>query len=231
MGKSGILKGDAEEWGESLGRTETDGMEQNKKNLPWVTVGLVTVNAIVFLLADLVFFREQGKFMYYLAMNPVLVTEHGEYWRLITSMFYHFDIEHVLFNMLSLYFVGAMLEPFFGKVRYTVLYFVSGLIANAVTILYYSWIAKEGASIVFSAGASGAVYGLIGAYAGVMVFFKDRLSKEEKIRLPLMILVLLFGNLSQEGVGHAAHFGGFFAGALIGVGYCMYLRKQQERRQ
>ena len=206
-------------------------MNQKEKKLPWVTIFLVVINAVVFLLTDLIFFREQESIAYYMAMNPMVVTKYGQYWRLITSMFYHFDIEHLLFNMLPLYFVGAMLEPFFGKVRFLGLYVVSGFFADATTILYNSIIVKENAQTVFAAGASGAVYGLIGAYVGVMVFFKDRLSKEEKIRLPLMVLILLFGNLSQEGVGHAAHFGGFIAGLVMGLMYCVYLRKRKEKRR
>lgn len=202
---------------------------QEKRKLPWVTTILVAVNVVIFLLTDLVFFGEQDRIGYYMALNPVLVTKYGEYWRLITSMFYHFNIEHVLFNMLSLYFVGAMLEPFFGRVRFAILYFASGLLADVATIIYNSLIVRENAEVVFSAGASGAVYGLLGAYVGIMVYFRERLSKGDRIRIPLMVLILLFGNISQEGVGHEAHFGGFIAGALLGLLYCMYLRKRKEK--
>ncbi len=204
--------------------------KKRKQKLPLVTIILVIINAVIFLLTDFVFLEAQGKIFYYMTMNPVLVTEYGEYWRLLTSMFYHFDIEHVLYNMLALYFVGAILEPFFGKVRFLVLYFASGLFAEVVSILYNSVIVKANAGVVFSAGASGAVYGLMGAYVGVLVFCREQLSREEKIRIPLMVAVLLFGNLSQEGVAHEAHFGGFFAGLLLGFGYCLYMRKHRKRR-
>lgn len=204
---------------------------KNKKSLPWVTIALVAVNVVVFLITDLILFREQNKVVYYMAMNPFLVTKHGEYWRLFTSMFYHFNIEHVMFNMLSLAVVGAILEPFFGRVRFIILYFVSGLLADVATIIYNSLIIRENAESVFAAGASGAVYGLLGAFVGILLFMRERLTKEERIRLPIMVFLLLFGNISQKGVGHEAHFGGFFAGALLGIGYCIYLRKRQDRER
>lgn len=203
--------------------------ERNKKSLPWVTIALVAVNVVVFLITDLIFFREQNKVVYYMAMNPILVTKHGEYWRLLTSMFYHFNIEHVMFNMLSLAVVGAILEPFFGRIRFIILYFISGLLADVATIIYNSLIIRENAESVFAAGASGAVYGLLGAFVGILLFMRERLTKEECIRLPIMVFLLLFGNIFQKGVGHEAHFGGFFAGVLLGIGYCIYLRNRQDR--
>lgn len=214
--------------GQRFREMEMDGMNRAAgQRLPLMATLLVTVNVVIFLLTDFFFFQEQEKLAYYMAMNPVLVTKYGEYWRLFTSMFYHFDIEHVLFNMVALYFAGTMLEPFFGKWRYLLLYFASGLFADVASVFYYSVIARENAEVVFAAGASGAVYGLIGAYVSVMLFFRERLSREEKIRIPLMVFVLLFGNLSEKSIGHAAHFGGFIAGGLLGFGYCVYLRKRR----
>lgn len=207
-------------------------MDTQKKNgLPWVTIILVVVNAVVFLLADLVFFRKQDMFVYYMALNPALVLEEGEYWRLFTSMFYHFNIEHIMFNMLMLYFAGAFLEPFFGRIRFFILYFASGLLADAASIIYNSVIVSENAETVFAAGASGAVYGLLGAFSVVLVLSRKTLPVEERRRVPLMIFFLLFGNIFSKNVGHAAHFGGFFAGALLGAGYWLYLQRWREKEQ
>ncbi len=204
---------------------------EEKKRLPLITTLLVIVNAIVFLIADFVFFQEQERVVAFMALNPALVLEEGEYWRLFTSMFYHFNIEHVMFNMLMLYFSGAILEPFFGRLRFFILYFVSGLLADAALIIYNSVIVGENAEIVFAAGASGAVYGLLGAFSAILLLLRDKVPGEERRRLPLMVFLLLFGNIFNKSVGHAAHFGGFFAGAVLGAGYCMYLRRWQGGEQ
>lgn len=204
-------------------------MEQKEKNRrPLITTILVVVNAVVFLITDLVFFHEQNRIVYYMALNTELVLNKGEFWRLFTSMFYHFDIEHVMFNMLMLYFVGVIIEPFFGRIRFFILYFVSGLLADVTSIIYNSLIVGESSKNVFEAGASGAVYGLFGAFAVMLMFLRDERLKEERRRLPLMIFFLLFGNIFNKSVGHAAHFGGFFAGALLGACYCICLRKRQD---
>lgn len=200
---------------------------EEKRKLPLITTILVIVNAVVFLVADFVFFREQEKVVAFMALNPALVLEEGEYWRLFTSMFYHFNIEHVMFNMLMLYFSGAILEPFFGRFRFFILYFTSGLLADAALIIYNSVIVSENAEIVFAAGASGAVYGLLGAFSAVLLLLRDKVPQGERRRLPLMVFLLLFGNIFNKSVGHAAHFGGFLAGAVLGAGYCMYLRRRQ----
>lgn len=200
---------------------------KEKKGLPLITTVLVIINAVVFLVTDFAFFQEQERVVAFMALNPALVLEEGEYWRLFTSMFYHFNIEHVMFNMLMLYFSGAILEPFFGRLRFFILYFVSGLLADAALIIYNSVIVSENAKFVFAAGASGAIYGLLGAFSAVILLLRDRVPEGERRRLPLMVLLLLFGNIFNKNVGHAAHFGGFFAGAALGAGYCMYLRRRQ----
>lgn len=202
--------------------------QKGKNKLPLITTILIVINAAVFLITDLVFFREQNKIIYYMALNTGLVLNKGEFWRLFTCMFYHFDIEHVMFNMLMLYFVGVIIEPFLGRIRFLILYFVSGLLADAASIIYNSLIAGEGAKNVFEAGASGAIYGLFGAFAVILAFQRDERLQEERRRLPLMLFFLLFGNIFNKSVGHAAHFGGFFAGALLGACYCICLRRRRD---
>ena len=129
---------------------------------------LVVVNVMVFVIVDLFFFKKQDEIAYFMALNPLLVFKKGEYWRMITSMFYHFGTEHLVCNMLMLFFVGRLLEPIFGSLRFFVLYFVSGLVASGASLLYNGIIIRDRSPFVFSAGASGAIYGLVGAFA---VFF------------------------------------------------------------
>ncbi len=188
---------------------------KQNRNIPLITIILAAVNIAVFLLTDLVFFRRQGTITYYAALNPVLVLKGKEYWRLFTAMFYHFDIEHVMYNMLMLYYIGAILEPIFGRLRFLILYFVSGLLADAASIIYNSLI--TGGEGVFCAGASGAVFGLLGAFVIAVLWCRNRISFVKRRDLPVLVFFVLFAGLFETGVDHAAHFGGFLAGVLLGA--------------
>ncbi len=198
--------------------------------LPWITIVLIAMNTVIFLCSDLVFFERQEEIAFYMSLNPVLVLRHGEYWRLLTSMFYHFSIDHLVYNMIMLYMMGAILEPFYGRVRYFVLFFVSGLVADAASLWYNGIVLPKERAFSFSAGASGAVYGLIGGFAAIYLFRRNALPAWEKRRLMIAVLFLLFGSIFDTGIGHEAHFGGFFGGLLLGCVYCMILKRKAKKK-
>lgn len=204
---------------------------ETKKKCPPVTIALVVVNVMIFVVVDLFFFKRQDEIAYFMALNPLLVFKKGEYWRMVTSMFYHFGIEHLACNMLMLFFVGRLLEPIFGSLRLFVLYFMSGLVASGASLLYNGIIIRERSPFVFSAGASGAIYGLVGAFAVFFFIHRERFSKEEKRWAVLALALILFGSIFDTGVGHEAHFGGFFAGIVIGVIYCFQRKRQQQKQE
>lgn len=207
-------------------------MEAEKRaNLPWITIALIAVNTMVFVCSDLVFYNRQEEIAFYMSLNPVLVLKHGEYWRVVTSMFYHFGIDHLVYNMFMLYMMGAILEPFYGRIRYAILYFAAGLTASAASLWYNGVFAAEEGAHAFCAGASGAVYGLIGGYAAVYFVQRRTLPAWEKRRMLIAVLFLLFGSIFDTGIGHDAHFGGFFGGLLLGCVYCMILKKKAERER
>lgn len=203
---------------------------EKRANLPWITIVLIAMNTVVFVCSDLVFYDRQEEIAFYMSLNPVLVLKHGEYWRLLTSMFYHFGIDHLVYNMFMLYMMGAILEPFYGRIRYAILYFVAGFAADAASLWYNGMFAAEEGAHVFCAGASGAVYGLIGGYAAVCFVRRKLLPAWEKRRLLIAVLFLLFGSIFDTGIGHDAHFGGFFGGLLLGCVYCMILKKKAGKR-
>ena len=88
---------------------------------------------------------------------------HGEWYRLITSMFLHFNFEHILMNMLSIYF-GKIVESIVGSWRMLIIYFISGLFGNFVSLSFNT--------STISVGASGAIFGLIGAIFAIMYLSK-----------------------------------------------------------
>ncbi|MFD3562596.1 rhomboid family intramembrane serine protease [Streptomyces sp. NPDC058686] len=139
----------------------------------------------------------------------------GEWYRLVTSMFTHQEVWHIAFNMLGLWWLGGPLEAALGRARYIALYMVSGLAGSALT---YAIADPSGQSL----GASGAVFGLMGATA-VLV---RRLNYDMRPVIGLLALNLLFtftwGNIAWQ-----AHVGGLVAGVV--VGYAM-VHAPRERR-
>ncbi|MFJ8720002.1 rhomboid family intramembrane serine protease [Streptomyces sp. NPDC004166] len=139
----------------------------------------------------------------------------GQWYRLLTSMFLHVNYIHILFNMLSLWWIGGPLEAALGRARYLALYFVSGLAGSALTYLLAD--ANQP-----SLGASGAIFGLFGATAVLM----RRLRYDMRPVIALLVINLIFtfgwGNIAWQ-----AHIGGLVGGVV--VGYAM-VHAPRERR-
>lgn len=126
--------------------------------------------------------------------------DQGEYWRLLTSGFLHTGLIHLLFNMFALYILGGLLEPAIGRLRFGVVYFVS-LLAGSFGALLLEPVAA-------TAGASGAIFGLMGA---ALVVMRER-ALESGIALWLGLnLVITF---TIPGISIGGHLGGLIGGAL-----------------
>ncbi|MEV6394955.1 rhomboid family intramembrane serine protease [Streptomyces sp. NPDC051907] len=145
-----------------------------------------------------------------LAGNPrigeVVGVADGEWYRLFTSMFLHEAIWHLAFNMLGLWWLGGPLEQALGRVRFLALYLLSGLAGSAMT---YALTEPYEASL----GASGAIFGLLGATAVLM----RRLNYDMRPVIALLALNLLF-TFTWSGIAWQAHIGGLIAGAVIAFG-------------
>ncbi|MET9381997.1 rhomboid family intramembrane serine protease [Streptomyces sp. NPDC002928] len=139
----------------------------------------------------------------------------GQWYRLLTAMFLHGSYIHILFNMLSLWWIGGPLEAALGRVRYLALYFVSGLAGSALTYL----LAEPNTP---SLGASGAIFGLFGATAVLM----RRLNYDMRPVIALLVINLIF-TFSWANIAWQAHIGGLVAGVV--VGYAM-VHAPRERR-
>jgi len=133
------------------------------------------------------------------------MVSHGEWWRLITSGFLHASILHIGSNMLALFFIGRGLEPVLGALRLGLIYFVS-LAAGSLGVM----ILEPGA---LSIGASGAIFGLMGAY---VVFARDRGISVMQSGIGPVILLNLAITFTIPGISKGAHIGGLIGGAAIG---------------
>ncbi|MGP3753649.1 rhomboid family intramembrane serine protease [Streptomyces sp. IBSNAI001] len=129
----------------------------------------------------------------------------GQWYRLLTSMFLHQEVLHIAFNMLGLWWLGGPLEAALGRVRYLALYLLSGLAGSALTY----WIAAPAQGTL---GASGAVFGLLGATAVLM----RRMNYDMRPVIALLVVNLVF-TFTWSGIAWQAHVGGLVAGALIAI--------------
>ncbi|MER6371761.1 rhomboid family intramembrane serine protease [Streptomyces mirabilis] len=139
----------------------------------------------------------------------------GQWYRMLTVMFLHGSYIHILFNMLSLWWIGGPLEAALGRARYLALYFVSGLAGSALTYLV-------AAPNQPSLGASGAIFGLFGATAVLM----RRLNYDMRPVIALLVINLIF-TFGWSNIAWQAHIGGLVGGVV--VGYAM-VHAPRERR-
>ncbi|MFF1447652.1 rhomboid family intramembrane serine protease [Streptomyces sp. NPDC058274] len=139
----------------------------------------------------------------------------GQWYRLLTAMFLHGSVMHIIFNMLSLWWIGGPLEAALGRARYLALYFASGLAGSALTYL----IAEPNKP---SLGASGAIFGLFGATAILM----RRLNYDMRPVIALLVINLIF-TFGWPNIAWQAHIGGLVGGLV--VGYAM-VHAPRERR-
>jgi membrane associated rhomboid family serine protease len=193
-----------------------------------VTQALVIANVAVFIFgiamgAGLI--SPDARVMIKLGTNFTPLTLDGQWWRLLTSMFLHFGLMHIAFNMLALYVNGTVAERIFGSLRFLVIYLVAGLCGSVASLLWHSQ--------VNSAGASGAIFGVLGA---MIAFY---LRKEGGV--PPSVLqsqlgsaaLFVFYNLvlgASIQVDNAAHLGGLAGGFVMGFSLSRPLQAERATR-
>lgn len=142
----------------------------------------------------------------------------GEWWRLFTSMFIHFGSSHLVSNMVTLFLFGNAVERLLGWWKMVVIYLASGLAGNALW-LFLQLRSQEAA---VSAGASGAIFGLVGVYVAMALIPEMR--RFVSVRNVVIMLLLNFAyGTSSTNINLAAHAGGLIAGTILG--YILLQRK------
>lgn len=191
-----------------------------KPKTPVVTYTLIAINILIFLLG--IIFNMQDTLINLFANYGPLVTENHQYYRLFTSMFMHANFLHIAFNMYALYLLGSQAEGFFGKTKILTIYILSGLSGSLLSILL-----NQGA---VSVGASGAIFGILGAllYFGFnyRVYLGNTLIKEI---LPIILINLAFG-FAITGVDNYAHIGGLVGGLTTAMATGFITRTDKQDR-
>ena len=177
-----------------------------------VTYALIAINVIVWVLSLL----DPNIVAAGIQDNGAILS--GEYWRLLTAMFLHAGIFHIGFNMLSLYFIGRGVEIFYGKWRYLVIYFVSGILGGLSYLAYYGlFLHTFGPDAL---GASGAIFGVFGAFGVFFIVNRRALGVYGRGAISNWIfwlgLNIVYGLLPGSAIAVQAHIGGLIVGMLLG---------------
>lgn len=130
----------------------------------------------------------------------------GEVWRLFTSMFLHIGIIHLVCNMYSLWIIGRQLETFLGKFKFLIVYLGSGILGSLLSVVVHSSV---------SAGASGAIFGLMGSLLYFGYHYRLYLGSVMKTQVIPVILINLLIGFTLSGIDNFAHIGGLIGGYLF----------------
>ncbi|MGE4214582.1 MAG: rhomboid family intramembrane serine protease [Anaerotignaceae bacterium] len=169
-----------------------------------VTLSLVFINIIVW--AYLRLTGSEASFFQRFANDSQMVLNNHQYYRLITSAFLHSGITHLGYNCLSLYIFGSRAEKYLGKIAYLIIYFLSALGGSIASVYFTGGI---------SVGASGAIFGLIGA---LIIFSGSNRREIEGLNFFTILLWAVVGiamGFMDIGVDNFAHLGGIAAGLII----------------
>lgn len=191
--------------------------------LPYVTLALVVINVLVYLVMELVGDTTDGFFVAkYGGMYPTALTDRHEWWRLLTAGFIHFGAAHLINNMVILYCMGSRLERVVGHLRFTVIYLMS-LLGGSLLSLAMMLFTQDYA---VSAGASGAIFGVVGGFLWVVILHRGRLERITTRGLLFMIALTVYYGFSSAGIDNWGHIGGVLTGFLTTV--ILYHRKYQK---
>lgn len=172
-----------------------------------VTFVLIAINVIIFIIESIAGGSTKTSVALKFGAQYTPNLRRGQYYRLFTSMFLHFGLIHIACNMYALYSLGPALEYICGPVLYLVIYLVSGLCGNLLT-----WgVESINHKYSLSAGASGAIFGLMGAYL-IIALFTDILSSGAVSSIGRAIVVNVIYGFVNKGINIWAHLGGFLGG-------------------
>jgi membrane associated rhomboid family serine protease len=188
---------------------------------------LLITNAAMFVLPR-VLFSDLDIFHHYFGLVPALVWSKFYIWQLVTYMFLHGSFWHILMNMFILWMFGSELERNWGSKEFTKFYFIAGIGAGIVNVLFSAL--RPSTGFIPIIGASGAIYGILVAYAMLFperyVYVYFMIPVKVKYLVIFLVALEFFSTYQSDGVAHFAHLGG----ALVGFLYLRYEVRWKLRR-
>ncbi len=189
-----------------------------KTSFPFITILLIAINILIFLIQE---FSGDTNNSYYMlehgASNWRYIFENGEYYRLVTSMFMHFGSEHLLNNMITLAFIGIEVEHRIGHIRFSTIYLLSGIGAGFISAIYNM---NTDANVV-SAGASGAIFGILGSLLVITLLMKESRRNIKPINIFIIIILSIANGYSSFAIDNMAHIGGLMFGIILTFISCL----------
>jgi rhomboid protease GluP len=190
----------------------------------FITLTIIALNLIIFVLGGFMgigWMSGNAARLLDFGGNFAVATTDGQWWRLISAMFLHSGLLHVVFNMWALWDAGRVAERLFGRWRYLALYTMAGVLGGIASI---NW-QQDFVGI----GASGAVFGVYGGLLAALLLRPDLLpgtvAKQLQASATIFIIYSLFNGFTHTGIDNAAHLGGLVAGALVGAALVMPMRR------
>lgn len=177
---------------------------------PIITYSIIFICVLVFILMYVLGNGSTDNYTLLLfGANLDALTKNGDYYRLLTSMFLHIGIMHLLCNMYSLYIIGKEVENVFGKWKYLVIYILSGIAGSILSLAFNH--------NTICAGASGAIFGLLGALLYFGYYYRPYLGATlTRSIIPVIAINLIIGFL-DSGIDNSAHIGGLVGGLLVAM--------------
>lgn len=176
---------------------------------PIVTYIIMAICIILFILMELSGGSTNSQTLLKYGANLDVLVKNGEYYRLFTCIFLHIGIMHLLCNLYSLYVIGREVENLFGKIKYIIIFILSGIFGSIMSLAF--------THNTISAGASGAIFGLLGALLYFGMHYRTYLGETIKRSIiPIIVINLIIGFFA-EGIDLAAHIGGLVGGVLVAM--------------
>ncbi len=194
-----------------------------RRDLPIAGGVLVAINVIIYMVC----LFTGGELYSRGSLNAYGVLIKHEYGRVLWAMFLHSGATHLFSNMLILFFMGAMIEKEVGHICYLLLYFLSGIGGNLLSLL----IKVINSDMSSSVGASGAVFGLDGVLLTMVLLSGRKMQDVTPVRVLAMIALSLYSGFSGSNIDNAAHVGGLITGFLGGCVVCILQRRRRERQR
>lgn len=184
-----------------------ENFKQYVKSYPVVST-LLTLNILIFIVTSLPIIGEP---LFNKGIGFNLLISEGEYWRLVTPMFLHASVIHLLFNMFSLYLFGPELEHIAGKARFLTVYMLSGLVGTIASYFLHEW-------NYMHVGASGAIFGILGAFGALVYYTKHIMPQLKQVIVPLIVIGVIM-TFVQSNINATAHISGLITGFIVGLSY------------
>src|SRR5690625_4841464 len=170
---------------------------------------LIGINLLLWFMTDFLQLPI-GYTIYNWGIGHNLSVYHGEYWRLVTPIFLHGGLGHVVFNSFALVLFAPALEQMLGKMKFIFAYFFTGIAGNVGTYII------DPVSNTPHLGASGAIYGLFGIYMFMILFRKDLIDPANAQIVKVIFFIGLILTFVQSNINIAAHIFGFLGGFALG---------------